>query len=128
MRSVNIKRFAQKVVKMMKFECNNMTYEIIEVEEDELKEIYLKSHIDCKKEEIYVYGDTDYTEHLIRISKNLNEQEKIRTLKHELCHCWMYNTANSNHSEYDEEHICEIVACSNDFINEVVESYKKDKV
>lgn len=36
----------------------------------------------------------------------------------------MYNTANNNHSEYNEEHICEIVACSNDFINEVVEQYK----
>lgn len=112
----------------MKFKCLNMTYEIIEVPEEELKEIYIKEHPDEKKNNIYyIFGNTNYIEHIIRISKELNEEEKIRTLKHELCHCWMWNTANSNQSEYDEEHICEIVASSNDFINEVVNEYIKIK-
>lgn len=108
----------------MDFKCNNMDYTIIEVPEDELKEEYLKEHPNEKKEEIYLYGRTNYVKHTIKLCNELNGQEKIRTLKHELCHCWMWNTANSGHAEYDEEHICEIVASSNDFINEVINEYK----
>lgn len=111
----------------MKFKCINMIYEIIEVSEEELKEKYIKEHPKEDKDDIYIFGNTSYTEHIIRISEELNEEEKIKTLKHELCHCWMWNTSNANHLEYNEEHICEIVACSNEFINEVVEKYKKHK-
>lgn len=111
----------------MKFKCFNMTYEIIEVSEEELKEKYIEEHPKDNKDDIYVFGNTSYTEHIIRISKELNEEEKIKTLKHELCHCWMWNTANSGHMEYNEEHICEIVASSNNFINEVVNEYIKMK-
>lgn len=109
----------------MNFEINKNTYEIKEINEDELKEIYIKEHFNEKKNEIYIFGRTDFVKHLILISNELNNQEKIKTLKHELCHCWMWNTANANHQEYDEEHICEIVANSNDFINEIVSQYKK---
>ncbi|MDO4282360.1 MAG: hypothetical protein Q4D02_01875 [Clostridia bacterium] len=108
----------------MKFKINDMTYKIIEVNEEELKNNYLKEHPNAKKEEIYIFGNTNYTEHIIRLCKELNPEEKIRTLKHELCHCWMWNTANSNQIEYNEEYICEVVAHSNDFINKVVEKYK----
>lgn len=110
----------------MKFKCNNMEYEIIEVSEDELKDEYIKDHPKEKREEIFLYGRTSYTQHTIKLCKDLHPEEKIRTLKHELCHCWMWCTANSNHQEYDEEHICEIVACINDFINEVVNEYKSE--
>lgn len=107
----------------MKFKCNNMTYEIVEVEEDDLKEEYIKEHPNEKKEDIFLYGRTSFTQHIIKLCKDLNEEEKIRTLKHELTHCWMWNTANCNQENYNEEHICEIVACSNDFINEIVNQY-----
>ena len=109
----------------LKFDCNGMTYEIIEVSEDVLKDDYMKDHPKEVKEEIYLFGRTDYTKHTITIDQGLNEQEKIKTLKHELCHCWMHNTANGHQEEYSEEQICEIVACSNDFINGVVEAYLK---
>ena len=111
----------------MKFKCFNMIYEILEVSEKKLKEEYVKDHPRENKDDIYVFGHTNYTKHIIKISKDLNEEEKIKTLKHELCHCWMWNTANSGQTEYNEEHICEIVACSNDFINEVIEQYLKIK-
>lgn len=111
----------------MKFNCNGANYEITEVSLDELKEEYIKDHPNRKEEEIFLYGRTSYINHTIKINKDLNEEEKIRTLKHELCHCWMWNTANSSQEEYDEEHICEMVACSNDFINEVVKEYKATK-
>ena len=109
---------------MFKFKCNEMNYEIIESSLEELREDYIREHPNSKKEEVFLYGRTDYTKHIIKINKDLNEEEKIRTLKHELCHCWMWNTANSNQEEYNEEHICEIVACSNDFINEVISKYQ----
>ena len=37
------------------------------------------------------------------------------------CYIWMYGLYNA--PNFDEEMICDIVASSNDFINEVVEQY-----
>lgn len=53
----------------------------------------------------------------------------IRTLKHELVHVWLWEYGHNQHEEarkYSYEDICEIVASSNDFINEVVDKYKKE--
>lgn len=108
----------------MKFKINYATYKIIEVSQNDLINEWKENHKDDSDSEIYVYGHTDYRNHTIKICKELCAEEKIRTLKHELCHCWMWNTANSNQEEYNEEHICEIVAASNDFINEVIDEYK----
>lgn len=48
----------------------------------------------------------------------------IKTLKHELTHVWLYEYEhNQDEKEFNNEDVCEIVACSNDFINEVVEKY-----
>ncbi len=52
----------------------------------------------------------------------------IRTLKHELMHVWLweYGHSQSDDTTYDCEDICEIVASSNDFVNEIVEKFKKE--
>ena len=53
----------------------------------------------------------------------------IRTLKHELTHVWLWEYGHNQHEDdkkYSYEDICEIVANSNSFINEVVEKYKKE--
>ena len=53
----------------------------------------------------------------------------IRTLKHELTHVWLWEYGHNQHEDdkkYSYEDVCEIVACSNSFINEVVEKFKKE--
>lgn len=94
----------------MKFKINNTEYEIIEKEKLE------------NEEEV---GLTDYQKKQI-ILKKLDRDFMIKTLKHELVHVWLYEYAhNQDEKEFNNEDVCEIVACSNNFINEVVEDYKK---
>lgn len=49
----------------------------------------------------------------------------IKTLKHELMHVWLYEYGHNQFDDkkYDYEDICEIVASSNNFINEIVNKY-----
>lgn len=108
----------------MEFEINNSTYSIVEVEEKELKEQFEKDYPNAE-DIVELYGHTSYVTHIIRINKNLCAEEKIRTLKHELAHVWLWVYAHSSNNMFTEENVCEIVASSNDFINEVVEKYTK---
>lgn len=95
----------------MKFKCNNTEYKIIEKERLE------------NEEDV---GLTDYQNKQVLLKK-LDEDFMIKTLKHELMHVWMYEYGhNQDEKEFNNEDICGIVACSNDFINEVVEEYKKE--
>ena len=52
-------------------------------------------------------------------------EQQIKTLKHELTHCFIWSYGMYNVESYNEEFICDLVAASNDFINEVVEKYIK---
>lgn len=110
----------------MRFSINNANWKIVEVDHNTLKEEYLQDNPNENIENIYIYGRTVYTKQVILINKEVCEESRIKTLKHELCHCWMYNTANANQENYNEEHICEIVASSNDFVHEITEKYKKE--
>lgn len=48
----------------------------------------------------------------------------VKTLKHELTHVWLYEYGhNQEEKEFNNEDVCEIVASSNDFINEIVNQY-----
>ena len=51
----------------------------------------------------------------------------IKTLKHELTHVWLYEYGlNQNEDKtFSYEDVCEVVASSNDFINEIVDEYFK---
>lgn len=51
--------------------------------------------------------------------------QQLKTLKHELTHCYIWSCGIYNVVEYNEEFICDLVSASNDFINQVVEKYKK---
>lgn len=92
----------------MKFKCNNTKYEIIEKEELD------------NKEDI---GYTDYQNRQV-ILKKLDKNFMVKTLKHELTHVWLYEYGhNQEEKEFNSEDVCEIVASSNDFINEAIEQY-----
>ena len=108
----------------MTFKINNVSYKIIELTISQLREEYSKEYPNTQ-DNVYIYGRTDYIGHRILLNKDLCLEERIRTLKHELCHCWLWNTANANQETYNEEHICEIVACCNDFITEISEKYRR---
>ena len=69
---------------------------------------------------ITIYG----TQEILLLDKQVNI---LRTLKHELTHVWLWEYGhNQNEKEFNKEDICEIVASSNNFVNEVVEEFKKE--
>ena len=109
----------------MKFTINNDEWQIEEKSKDELKELYEK---ETQEKTYFVFGVTIKSAHIIYINKDMCESQKIKTLKHELTHCYIWEFGLYNVIDINEEVICDIVASSNDFINVIVEQYKKDKV
>lgn len=100
----------------MKFNINGTTWEILEVESDKM----------TAESTPYTLGLTIYLEQKILLLKN--QPNIIKTLKHELTHVWLYeygHMQNNEDKKYLYEEICEIVASSNNFINEVVNQFKE---
>lgn len=103
---------------MFKFKINNTEWTVKEVSEAE---------INNEMKNDYSLGITLYKTQEIWL---LDNQVNItRTLKHELIHVWLfeYGHRQDDEKKFDYEDICEIVASSNDFINEVVRGYVKAK-
>ena len=103
----------------MKFKINNTEWTIKEVTEAE---------INNEMKNDYTMGVTIYKTQEILLLKD--QANLIKTLKHELVHVWLYEYghAQNDDKKYDYEDICEIVASSNDFINEVIEQYKNKDI
>lgn len=103
----------------MKFKINNTEWTIKEVTEAE---------INNEMKNDFTMGVTIYKTQEILLLEN--QANIIKTLKHELMHVWMYEYGHRQDDEkkFDYEDVCEIVASSNDFINEVVEQYKNKDI
>ena len=101
----------------MEFIINNCKWNIKEISDE-------KMQYDNSKEGYYIHGYTSYRENIIYI--NETSPEKERTLKHELTHCWLYMYGhNQDEKQFTNEDVCEIVASINDFINEILEKYRR---
>lgn len=92
----------------MRFKINNTEWEIIE-----------KQNLDNEK-------GTGYTDDANRkiILRRQGKAYMINTLKRELAHVWLYE--NQNEEWFTNKEVCDVVARSNDFINEVVGQYIQD--
>lgn len=103
----------------MKFKINNTEWTIKEVDE---------ATINNEMKQDGTLGVTIYkTQEILLLKEQANI---IKTLKHELTHVWLYEFGHNQDDEktYTYEDVCEIVASSNDFINEVIEQYKSSRV
>ena len=99
----------------MKFTINGSTWEIQE-----------KRLIDINKEETWL-GVSRYAKGIIEIACDIPYPQKIRTLKHELVHVWLYEYGHQQNDEetFTYENVCDIISASNGFINEVTAKYEK---
>ena len=104
----------------MKFKINNDTWEIRKADKDKMKELWNR----ITGENTCVFGLTIKTSQIIYICSDICKEQQIKTLKHELAHCYIWEYG-FYYVDADEETICEIVAKSNDFINNVVDDYTK---
>ena len=94
-----------------KFNINNKTYTIYDVDKIEGKKTYV--------------GQSQYEKGLIYIEKG-TEEEMLITLKHELMHVWLYENGHKNQDGkevFGYEELCELSALSNDSINRIVDEY-----
>lgn len=89
---------------------------------EELLDKYNSGH---DQKAYFTFGVTLFPEHEIWVNQDMCVDQQIKTLKHELTHCYIWCYGMYNITEYNEEFICDLVSASNDFINEVVEKYKK---
>ena len=103
----------EKREKDMKFKINNTEYTIKEIDE---------ITIDGMSKSEGTLGMTVYKTQEILLLEN--QANLIKTLKHELAHVWLFEYGhNQDEKQFNCEDVCDIVASSNDFINEVVEEY-----
>lgn len=105
----------------MKFKINNNEWEIILQDKRTLLDKYNK---ETGEDTNFAFGVTIYPECEIWINKDMCINQQIKTLKHELTHCYIWNSGLYNVPNFNEEMVCDLVSCINDFINEIVEKYK----
>lgn len=99
---------------MFKFKINNTEWSIEEVDEATINN------------EMKADGTLGVTIYKIQKIMLLKDQANIiKTLKHELTHVWLFEYGHNQSDEktFTYEDVCEIVASSNDFINEIVKEY-----
>ena len=106
----------------IEFTINNHKWFIEERNEEELLEEYHKRQPNAYS----VFGLTFYKEHKIWLAKGLCDDEKTRTLKHELTHCYIWENGFYNVDFNNEEMICDFVASIYDFINSVIGVIKSE--
>lgn len=99
----------------MEFEINNTKWIIEEVDE---------ATINNEMKNDGTLGVTNYRTQTVMLLKD--QANMVKTLKHELTHVWLYEYGHPQNDEasYKFEDVCEIVASSNDFINEIVKKYQ----
>lgn len=103
----------------MKFKINNTEWLIEEVDE---------ATINNEMKSDGTLGVTIYRTQTIMLLKD--QANIIKTLKHELTHVWLYEYGHNQNDDkaFSYEDVCEVVASSNDFINEIVEQFKRKDV
>ena len=97
----------------MKIKINGNEWEIIEVSEDKMNN---------EQKNDYTLGLTIYKEQEIWLVQN--QKNPTKTLVHELMHAWLFEYGhNAQEREFNHEDVCEIMASSIEFINEIVMKY-----
>lgn len=77
-------------------------------------------------EDVSTVGETQYHTRTITLLDWVDKTTKMRTLKHELAHVWLWEYGhNQQEKEFNHEDVCEIIASSNDFINTIISDYFK---
>lgn len=105
----------------MEFIINRLKWRIIRASTETLINKYNSNNLENTN---FAFGVTIYPEHEIWINADMNEEQQIKTLKHELTHCYIWSCGLYNVPNFNEEMVCDLVSCINDFINEIVDMVK----
>lgn len=104
----------------MMFKINNENWEIKEVSQEELCGIYNEEYV---KDGNYYLGSTEPTTKTIYLYKDLDKEQKRKTLIHELTHCYLFTFVSFNDINFSIDDFCDLHANSHDIIHNIVEDY-----
>lgn len=108
----------------MEFEINNEDWKIKLVDKNTIKNRYNEEN---DSDSAFVFGLTIYPDHEIWINKDMCEEERLRTVRHELTHCYIWAFGLNNAPHYTEEMVCDIVAASHEIIDDIIENFYLNK-
>lgn len=99
----------------MKFKMNDREWEIVELSQDDMRQVFKDYKWDGEPKEGRYFGLTYFDCQKIYIDKDLCMGQKIQTLAHELMHCYIGSyISNSSLKTYTEEDLCDI--CANSYL------------
>lgn len=111
----------------MKFNINNVEWEIKEATQKEIKTIQntrrANEEENIKDINNRYYGITYNDDCIIYLDKDIKQDRKRKTLLHELTHCYIASYITHQEKEYDEEMLADIVSNSYDVITEILNKY-----
>lgn len=108
----------------MKFKMNDRDWEIIELDQDEMRKTFKK--YDGEPKEGRYFGLTYMDDGIIYIDKDLCIGQKKQTLLHELMHCYIGCYIDTSDNTYNEEALCNISANSHYIIHKIVKDYFRE--
>lgn len=112
----------------MIFKMNERVWEIKELSQEEIREMYKNYKYDGEPGTGKYFGLTYFDKQLIVIDKDLHPEQKKQTLLHELMHCYLGSYCfASSHDNYTEEDLCNLSSNSHQIIHNIVEKYFRDK-
>ena len=82
--------------------------------------------IEKKENEGETIGLTNYIEQEILLLKSLSKEQKIRTLRHELTHVFLWAYGFGSIAEYPLEVVCDFVGTYSKQIVDIVDKYFKE--
>ena len=107
----------------MDFKINNNNWKILEKDSQILLDKY---NYENENPATFAFGITIYSNHEIWINKDMCQEQKVRTLKHELTHCYIWNYGLYNVPHFTEEMVCDLVSSCNDFISDIIKNYREE--
>jgi hypothetical protein len=110
---------------MFEFKMNDRVWHIVEVEQ----ESFWKDDNELEKmnSKEYYFGRTMFDRNVIWLWKEASQEQKRKTLMHELLHCYRGCYVTFNDVNCDEDFWCDMCANSHDIIHDIVERYFETK-
>lgn len=106
----------------MNFKMNNHDWVIQEIDKKYLIDRYNSEH---EQPCYYAFGLTDYAQHIIYINEEMCKEQKIKTLMHELMHCYLWECGVCDFTQFNEEDVCNFSASSHETIHKITKDYFK---
>lgn len=110
---------------MFEFKMNDRVWHIVEVDQESFWTA--DNELEKMNSKEYYFGRTMFDRNVIWLWKDASQEQKRKTLMHELLHCYRGSYVTFNDINCDEDFWCDMCANSHDIIHDIVERYFDSK-